>query len=248
MKLKEVGTKIAALRKEKQITQKNIADKLHVTTVAVSKWERGINYPNMEQVEKLADILETTPAELMGLETASANDIINDISQIAMLEVKRQKRKTKIVGMFFVAAIVLIIFSTAIIKFTNYAWTSQYRHGIYHQPFAGYLDESGLTKLGSVDNCDIYMYNMDSLTYQNWKAERVDMRDVLNESWASKESIFPKDGETKMELINNYPIRVNHYEALITLDTGGAIIFMHYTDSPSEALEALVEKHSQEKL
>lgn len=38
-----VGARIAALRKEKGLTQKQLAEQLHVTDKAVSKWERGVS-------------------------------------------------------------------------------------------------------------------------------------------------------------------------------------------------------------
>ena len=37
------GTFIAQLRREKGMTQQNLADRLHVTDKAVSKWERGVS-------------------------------------------------------------------------------------------------------------------------------------------------------------------------------------------------------------
>ena len=41
MDAKAFGAFLAALRKEKQMTQKQLAEQLHVTDKAVSKWERG---------------------------------------------------------------------------------------------------------------------------------------------------------------------------------------------------------------
>ena len=49
--------KIAALRKKKGWTQKDIAEKLNVSIAAVSKWERGLNYPDLSIMEPLARIL-----------------------------------------------------------------------------------------------------------------------------------------------------------------------------------------------
>jgi len=41
------GGFIAVLRKETGMTQKQVADRLHVTDRAVSKWERGLSYPDV---------------------------------------------------------------------------------------------------------------------------------------------------------------------------------------------------------
>lgn len=53
------------LRKEKGLTQKELAEKLFVSDKAVSKWERGQSLPDITLLNPLADILGTTPAELL---------------------------------------------------------------------------------------------------------------------------------------------------------------------------------------
>lgn len=66
MNAEYTGKKIAELRKEKEFTQKELAEKLHVTDKAVSKWERGVNFPDLGLMEKLAEALDTTPSILLG--------------------------------------------------------------------------------------------------------------------------------------------------------------------------------------
>ena len=50
------GAFIAHTRKEQGLTQKALADKLHVTDKAISKWERGLCYPDLTLMEDLAAI------------------------------------------------------------------------------------------------------------------------------------------------------------------------------------------------
>ena len=45
MNAKTLGEFVAALRQEKGLTQKQLADRLGVTDKAVSRWEKGKNYP-----------------------------------------------------------------------------------------------------------------------------------------------------------------------------------------------------------
>lgn len=40
----KIGQFIAELRKEKQMTQRELAEQLHITDKAVSKWERGVSH------------------------------------------------------------------------------------------------------------------------------------------------------------------------------------------------------------
>ena len=66
---KSIGTVISTLRKEKGMTQKELADKLHITDKAVSKWERDISFPDTATIPKLAEILEVSVDELMNAKT-----------------------------------------------------------------------------------------------------------------------------------------------------------------------------------
>lgn len=61
----QTGQLIAQRRKEKGMTQKELAERLHVTTQAVSKWERGLNYPDIALLEPLAEQLELTVPQLL---------------------------------------------------------------------------------------------------------------------------------------------------------------------------------------
>jgi transcriptional regulator with XRE-family HTH domain len=70
--LSKMADFIAARRKEKGLTQKELADQLGVTDKAVSKWERGLNCPDITLLTDLADILGVTPNELLKGERAAA--------------------------------------------------------------------------------------------------------------------------------------------------------------------------------
>ena len=65
MDAKKLGLFIAEIRKEKEMTQAELAAKLHVTDKAVSKWERGLGLPDINNIEPLADALGISVAEVM---------------------------------------------------------------------------------------------------------------------------------------------------------------------------------------
>ena len=80
---------IAQLRKEKGMTQQELADKLHITDKAVSKWERNLSYPDITSISKLADILGVETSYLIDIckKEDSDNPYIkkNNIQQIINL-------------------------------------------------------------------------------------------------------------------------------------------------------------------
>ena len=65
MDQKAFGAFIAELRRAEKLTQRQVADKLHVTDRAVSKWERGLSYPDVTLLEPLADTLGIGVGELL---------------------------------------------------------------------------------------------------------------------------------------------------------------------------------------
>ena len=61
----KTGALIAAARKEKDMTQRELAAALHVSDRAVSKWERGAGFPDISLLEPLADALGLDVLDLL---------------------------------------------------------------------------------------------------------------------------------------------------------------------------------------
>lgn len=111
MNAEYTGKKIAELRKEKNMTQKELAVKLHVTDKAVSKWECGVNFPDLGLMEELAATLDTTPSILLGLEDATKEEIVNSFAEISNQQSEEAEKEIQQVGWITLfAAIFLIIF------------------------------------------------------------------------------------------------------------------------------------------
>ena len=80
-----MGQMIAALRKEKNLTQQDLAAQLNITDKAVSKWERGLAYPDITLVPQLASILGvTTDALLTG--TTSQGTVLGPLKTVTKNE------------------------------------------------------------------------------------------------------------------------------------------------------------------
>jgi len=61
-----LGDNIAALRKQRGMTQQTLADALYVTRQTISKWEKNLSVPDADALVRLADALETTVSSLLG--------------------------------------------------------------------------------------------------------------------------------------------------------------------------------------
>jgi len=95
MDAEQIGKRILELRKEKGMTQKELADKLHVTDGAVSKWERGINFPDLSLMDTLAVALDTSVIQLLSLESATNYEVASVLSEISVIEKKRMVKELK---------------------------------------------------------------------------------------------------------------------------------------------------------
>ncbi|MCL2375409.1 MAG: helix-turn-helix domain-containing protein [Firmicutes bacterium] len=76
MDLNKIGAFITETRKAKGLTQSELADKLHVTDRAVSKWECGKGLPDSSLMLRLGDVLGISVTELLCGEKVSSTDAI----------------------------------------------------------------------------------------------------------------------------------------------------------------------------
>lgn len=65
MKKQSFGDMVAALRKEKGMTQLELAEKMGVTDKAVSKWERDLSFPDVSSIPRLAELFDISVDQLM---------------------------------------------------------------------------------------------------------------------------------------------------------------------------------------
>ena len=98
----QFGAFVADQRRQKQMTQKDLAQKLMISDKAVSKWERGLNMPDITLLVPLAQALDVSVAELLECrripqsEPMSANQVDKLVTKaITMGEEDPQPRKQR---------------------------------------------------------------------------------------------------------------------------------------------------------
>ena len=111
------GAFVAGRRRERNMTQADLASKIQVTDKAVSRWERGLGFPDINIIEPLADALEVSVLELMKSERMAANQVtgeeaseaIADTLNVARLQRRRERRNAfRILGVTAVIVIFLL--------------------------------------------------------------------------------------------------------------------------------------------
>lgn len=87
MDSKVFGQFIARIRREKNMTQADLAGKIGVTDKAVSRWERGVGFPDINMLEPLAGALELSVLELMRSERSEMDNENNGLSGSEVTEI-----------------------------------------------------------------------------------------------------------------------------------------------------------------
>lgn len=110
----ETGRFIAQRRKELGLTQKALAQQLHVTDKAVSKWERGAGLPDINTIEPLAAALEVSVLSLMQGRQEEPETLRRADAEQLVLEAIRLPRPTPL-GWQVVGGGILAVFAVIIV-------------------------------------------------------------------------------------------------------------------------------------
>ena len=111
MNQEAIGKFISTCRKDKGLTQMQLAEKLNITNRAVSKWETGKSCPDVSIMLKLCDILEITVNELLSGERISMENYqIKAEENLIELQQKKDKAQKDLlrVELIWLAIAVLV--------------------------------------------------------------------------------------------------------------------------------------------
>ena len=133
MEAKKFGQFIAGIRKEKKMTQAELAGKIHVTDKAISRWERGLGFPDIQTLEPLAQALGISVLELMRSERQETEkqdqqpeefrytqgevaEMLQNAGDISRQQ-KKQDRDANVIAGIVLAAITIIVWMTKLASF-----------------------------------------------------------------------------------------------------------------------------------
>ena len=112
MDKEKLGLFVSQLRKEQNMTQKELAEKLGVTDKAVSKWERGLSFPDISLLEPLADTFHISVMELLQgkhLPEENTNEALSDLLKISDSEIRKKHVISKSIIILCCVSLMLLI-------------------------------------------------------------------------------------------------------------------------------------------
>ncbi len=120
MNQEKIGKFIAECRKNKKLTQEQLAQKLGISNRAVSKWERGLNMPDASLMLELSKILEISVNELLSGEIIKEKEYMNKAEE-KLIELKETLERSN--KRFLVLEVILIVIS--VMAFVIMIYTSE---------------------------------------------------------------------------------------------------------------------------
>lgn len=118
----KTGNLIAEARKELHLTQNDLAQRLHVSPQAVSKWERGLSFPDVSLLEPLAQQLGLTVSELLSgkRNAAPQEELIRDSLRLSISQLGTKAKTWR--KFFLLAAVLLLVLSI----WSGYSYTKNH--------------------------------------------------------------------------------------------------------------------------
>lgn len=119
MNQEKIGKFIAYCRKEKNMTQEELAQKLHLTDKAISKWENGRSLPDLSILEPLSKTLDVSINEILSGEKIKEEELkdhtdknIIDVVNYSDEKIKRIKRTIKVSSIIMIIALATLMFAS----------------------------------------------------------------------------------------------------------------------------------------
>lgn len=115
----KIGNFIKELRKEKNLTQKDLATKLNITDRAISKWERGLSCPDISLLDDLSKILEVSVIEILKGRRLNKDEILNNKYLVETMTFTSNNLKNKLLKIIDLISIFIISFIVLLLVFYN---------------------------------------------------------------------------------------------------------------------------------
>lgn len=125
MNQEKIGKYIATCRKNKKLTQEQLAEKLGITSKSISRWENGKTMPDVSLFHSLCKELSITINDLLSGETTSKNNL--DLSADKLLDYSKYIKKTEkkkliilsigliiLIGLFLI--VIILVFNKTFFK------------------------------------------------------------------------------------------------------------------------------------
>jgi len=130
MNQEKIGKFIALLRKEKKLTQEQLAEKIGVTSKSISRWENGKTMPDVSLFEPLCKELDITINELLSGKKINKDEYQEKFEENVLNAINYANKKLDVsrnqIGIFLLVVGFLVILTAVVIFPSESSWSSIY--------------------------------------------------------------------------------------------------------------------------
>lgn len=182
MNQEKIGKFICKCRKEKNLTQEQLAEKLNITSKSISRWENGKTMPDLSLMKPLCEKLDITINELLSGEKISKNNIEKKTENILIntikysQQTKQTNNKLKIIIVGIIILITLFTITSLIFYKLKYPKIDIYNIEIIKS------NKEELNKKQTIkyNNFNIYFYGINSLQLGDMNEKYYDLNNALS--------------------------------------------------------------------
>lgn len=228
MDLNKVGTFIANLRKEKNLTQAELGELLGVNDKTISRWETGKNAPDISILNDLSEKLDISVKELLNGERNLEKDI-----NIEALKYYNNRGKKRILISAIIAILIILLLSILFFSINKY---NQYKVFKVYSSNSN-LNLEGIVVLNPYRNI-IVLRNIEYSDYNEGTTDEISSKSyyvkLLSNDKIIKNEIYNFDKEMKLrDFLETYTLYVDeslkNSEDLILLDN--LILYIEYKEN-----------------
>lgn len=185
MNAEQTGRLIAARRRELGLSQTELADRLHVTDKAVSRWETGRGMPAVDTLEPLAEALGLTVSELLSGQRLTPEELPKTADGLLTESLRRNVRMVwrSVLGVLLAVA---VTGAAAAGCYAGYHWWTSVpetdTEGLTRQA-AAYLGASASIRLAELDRKGDYLAALCADDAGNWCMCVYDRDPVFQDRW-----------------------------------------------------------------
>ena len=185
MNQEKIGKFIAQCRKEKNITQQELAEKIGVTNKSISRWENGKNMPDYSILKELCNILDIDVNELLSGEKIKEKTNTNSIKNLEII--LKEYYKVKKQRDFVIISVATFLF-ISFFGFLFWIYTEQYNlKGVSH--FLLIATDENISKqyVGELNNHKVYVEGLDvnESNFRTYDAEALSLKDAIEKKLVS---------------------------------------------------------------
>ena len=226
MNQEKIGKFIAKCRKDRNITQEQLAEKLGVTNKSVSRWENGKNMPDYSILKELCNILDIDVNEFLSGEKLQKDEIqSHSIENLDLIlkeyyKMKKQRNIFKSILICVVSISILICIFCVILHIYN----KQYNLKGISNILSVYIDEDREKEyVGKLDGYEIYVENLrvEELNYRTFNAKFIMFKDALDKKltsindWRKGAWYIFKENATEILRYESYELAISKKECII---------------------------------